>query len=80
MNNDSKKMACLAIDALEDKKAIDVKVIDTRGFLLLLIILLLPAEAIKTRSRLCRTMYLKCLGKPAMNQSRWKVTMAPIGF
>lgn len=31
MNNDSKKMACLAIDALEDKKAIDVKVIDIQG-------------------------------------------------
>lgn len=53
---DAKKMALLACEALEDKKASDIKVIDIEQLPLWLIILSSQAEVIVTRYKQWRIM------------------------
>lgn len=79
VEKNSKEMAKIAVAALEEKKAKDIKILDISGVSVLAIILSLPPEATATRYRLWLMRHRRSCTRQDMKQNRWKDIRPLIG-
>ena len=78
--NESKKMALLAVEALEDKKAEDITIIDISEVSVLADYFIIADGSNRIRYRLWLTVQKKHLAEQDMMQSRLKDTRVQTGF
>lgn len=78
--NESKKMALLAVEALEDKKAEDITIIDISEVPVLADYFIIADGSTVIRYRLWLTVQKKHLAEQDMMQSRLKDTRVQTGF
>lgn len=77
--NQSKEMTKLAIAALEDKKANDVRVIDIAGVSVIADYFVIASGSNTNQVQAMADSVREALEEPAMNHVRWKATAVPTG-
>ena len=78
--NQSKQMARIAVKALEEKKALDLKIIDISDVSVVADYFIIVSGSNRIKFRHWPIMRRKCLEKKDLNQSRLKDIALPTGF